>query len=170
MVDVNNNMQRSQKSQHGSCWWPGTYLVPGHLQLPWWCMLADLFVLGVTQCKGCTAWVFTLSMTSVSFQWKLEIVDQWSTRIPRPIGEGGNGQWVDCNWTFFKITRQPFWKRHSWQSLGFCLQPQRTCTWNLKLKFQSKLELHCRNHAVQKPKNLIWPPGSHLENEVTENR
>ena len=101
---------------------------------------------------------------------KLEIVDQWSTRIPRPIGEGGNGQWVDCNWTLFKITRQPFWKRHSWQSLRFCLQPQRTCTWNSKLKFQSKLELRCRNHAIQKPKNLIWPPGSHLENEVTENQ
>ena len=68
------------------------------------------------------------------------------------------------------ITRQPFWKRHSWQSLGFCLQPQRTCTWNLKLKFQSKLELRCQNHAIKKPKNLIWPPGSHLENEVTENQ
>ena len=27
-----------------------------------------------------------------------------------------------------------------------------------------------RNHAIQKPKNLIWPPGSHLENEVTENQ
>ena len=93
-----------------------------------------------------------------------------STRIPRPIGEGGNGQWADCSWTLFKITRQPFWKRHSWQSLGFCLQPQWTCTWNLKLKFQSKLELHCRNHAIQKPKNLIWPPGSHLENVITENQ
>ena len=85
---------------------------------------------------------------------QLEIVDQWSTRIPPPIGEVSKGQWVDCNWTSFKITRQPFWKRHSWKSLGFCLQPQRTFTWNLKLKFQSKLELHCRNHVayrVQKP-------------------
>ena len=77
---------------------------------------------------------------------KLEIVDQWSTRIP-PLPRGG-WQWVDCNWTFFKITRQPFWKPHSWQSLGFCLQPQRTCTWNLKLKFQSKLVLRCRNQAI----------------------
>ena len=68
---------------------------------------------------------------------------------------------MDCNWTLFKITRQPFWKWHSWQSLRFCLQPQRTCIWNLKLKFQSKLELRCQNHAIQKPKNLIWPPGSH---------
>ena len=55
---------------------------------------------------------------------------------------------MDCNWTLFKITRQPFWKRHSWKSLGFCLQPQRICTWNLKLKFQNKLELCCRNHAA----------------------
>ena len=53
-------------------------------------------------------------------------------------------------------TRQPFWKRHSWKSIGFCLQPQRTCTWNLKLKFQSKLNLRSGNHAaytVQKPIN-----------------
>ena len=27
----------------------------------------------------------------------------------------------------------------------------------LKLKFQSKLKLRCGNHAVQKPKYLIWP-------------
>ena len=107
---------------------------------------------------------------SVKFysKFKLEIVDQWSTRIPPPHRRGW--QWVDCNWTLFKITRQPFWKRHSWQSLGFCLEPQRTCTWNLKLKFQSKLELRSRNHGIQKPKNLICPPGSHLENEVTENQ
>ena len=42
------------------------------------------------------------------YRCKLEIVDQWSTRIPYPIGEGSNGQCVDCNWTLFKITRQPF--------------------------------------------------------------
>ena len=95
---------------------------------------------------------------------QLEILDQWSTRIPPSHRRGW--QWVDCNWTLFKITSEPFWKRHSWQSLGFCLQPQRTCTWN----FKSKLELRCRNHAIQKPKNIIWPPGSHLENEVTENQ
>ena len=111
------------------------------------------------------------ALSSITFvQSELEIVDQWSTRIPPPHRRGWQWQWVDCNWTLFKITRQPFWKRHSWQSLGFCLQQQRTCTWNLKLKFHSKLELRCRNHAIQKPKNLIWPPGSHLENEVTENQ
>ena len=82
-----------------------------------------------------------------SLPWKQEIVDQWSTRIPPPQRRGW--QWaMDCNWTLFKITRQPFWKGHSWQSLGFCLQPQGTCTWNLKVKFQSKLELRCQNHAI----------------------
>ena len=44
---------------------------------------------------------------------------------------------------------------------------------SLKLKFQSKLDLHSGNHAtfrVQKPKNPIWPPGGHFENDVAENQ
>ena len=49
-----------------------------------------------------------------------------------------------------------------------------TATKDMRMKFETeipnKLELHCRNHAIQKPKYLIWPPGSHLENEVTENQ
>ena len=52
-------------------------------------------------------------------------------------------------------TRQPFWKRHSWKLIVYRLQPQRTRTWNLKLKFQSNLDLRSGNHAaytVQKPK------------------
>ena len=105
---------------------------------------------------------------------QLEIVDQWSTRIPPPHRKASKGQWVDCNWTSFKITRQPVWKRHSWKSLSFCLQPQRTCTWNLKLKFQSKLELHGRNHVayrVQKPnkanlKDLIAATGLVISNWI----
>ena len=93
---------------------------------------------------------------------ELEIVDQWSTRIPPPPRGG---------WHCAKSQGSHFESDiASWQSLGFYLQPQRTCTWNLKLKFQSKLELRCRNHAIQKPKNLIWAPCSHLENEVTENQ
>ena len=97
--------------------------------------------------------------------------------------------------------RRPFWKWHHWKSIGFCLCPPSTCIWNLKLKFQSKLDLCSGNHVVyrqtdgqtdgqgessihiiwslklkfqskldlhpgnlvtyrvQKPKNLIWPPG-----------
>ena len=45
-------------------------------------------------------------------------------------------------------TRRPFWKWHRWKSLGFCLWPPWTCTWNLKLKFQSKLDLCSGNHVV----------------------
>ena len=35
--------------------------------------------------------------------------------------------------------RRPFWKWHRWKS---------TCIWNLKLKFQSKLDLCSGNHVV----------------------
>ena len=45
-------------------------------------------------------------------------------------------------------TRRPFWKWHRWKSIGFCLWPPSTCIWNLKLKFQSKLDLCSGNHVV----------------------
>ena len=41
------------------------------------------------------------------------------------------------------------WKWHHWKSISFCLWPQTTCTWNLRLKFQSKLALHSRNHTAK---------------------
>ena len=44
--------------------------------------------------------------------------------------------------------RRPFWKWHRWKSIGFCLWPPWTCIWNLKLKFQSKLDLCSGNHVV----------------------
>ena len=44
--------------------------------------------------------------------------------------------------------RRPFWKRHRWKSIGFCLWPPSTCIWSLKLKFQSKLDLCSGNHVV----------------------
>ena len=44
--------------------------------------------------------------------------------------------------------RRPFWKWRRWKSIGFCLWPPSTCIWNLKLKFQSKLDLCSGNHAV----------------------
>ena len=94
--------------------------------------------------------------------FKLEIVDQWSTRIPPPHRRGWQWAMGGLQLNIVQNHKAAITKWHSWQSLGFCLQPQRTCTWNLKLKFQSKLELRCRNHAIQKPKNLIWPLGSHL--------
>ena len=44
--------------------------------------------------------------------------------------------------------RRPFWKWHRWKSIGFSLWPPSTCIWNLKLKFQSKLDLCSGNHVV----------------------
>ena len=44
--------------------------------------------------------------------------------------------------------RWPFWKWHRWKLIGFCLWPPSTCIWNLKLKFQSKLDLCSGNHVV----------------------
>ena len=52
-------------------------------------------------------------------------------------------------------TRQPFWKWRQCKSIGFCLWSPSTRIWSLKLKFQSKLDLHAGNHAtyrVQKRK------------------
>ena len=45
-------------------------------------------------------------------------------------------------------TRWPFWKWRRWKSIGFCLWPPSTCIWSLKLKFQSKLDLHSGNHST----------------------
>ena len=50
-------------------------------------------------------------------------------------------------------TRRPFWKWPPWKWIGFCLWPPSTCIWSLKLKFQSKLDLHLGNlvtYRVQK--------------------
>ena len=44
--------------------------------------------------------------------------------------------------------RRPVWKWRRWKSIGFCLWPPSTCIWNLKLKFQSKLDLCSWNHVV----------------------
>ena len=52
--------------------------------------------------------------------------------------------------------RRPFWKWHCSKPIGYCLWPPSTFMWNLKLQFQSKLNIRFGNHAscrVQKPKN-----------------
>ena len=63
--------------------------------------------------------------------------------------------------------RRPFWKRHRWKSLGFCLWPPSTCIWSLKLKFQSKLDLCSGNHVVYRQTdgqtdkvNPVYPPSN----------
>ena len=44
--------------------------------------------------------------------------------------------------------RRPFWNWRCWKSISFCPWPPSTCIWNLKLKFQSKLDLCSRNHVA----------------------
>ena len=44
--------------------------------------------------------------------------------------------------------RWPFWKWCHWKSIGFCLWTPSTCIWDLKLKFESKLDLCSGNHVV----------------------
>ena len=46
-----------------------------------------------------------------------------------------------------------------------------TAAKDMHMKFETEILKQTwvmQNHAIQKPKNLIRPPGSHLENEVTE--
>ena len=67
--------------------------------------------------------------------------------------------------------RRPFWKWHRWKSIGFCLWTPSTCIWNLKLKFQSKLDLCSGNHVVYRQTdrrtdgrtdkvNPVYPPSN----------
>ena len=67
--------------------------------------------------------------------------------------------------------RRPFWKWHRWKSIVFCLWPPSICIWNLKLKFQSKLDLCSGNHVVYRQTdgrtdrrtdkvNPVYPPSN----------
>ena len=66
-------------------------------------------------------------------------------------------------------TRQPFWKWRHWKSIGYCIWPPSTCIWNLKLKFQRKLDLCSRNHVVyrqmdgQMDGRTRWIPNTPLQ-------
>ena len=67
---------------------------------------------------------------------------------------------------------RPLWKWHRWKSIGFCLWPPSTCIWNLKLKFQSKLDVCSGNHVVYRQTdrrdgrtnkvNPVYPPPTSL--------
>ena len=70
--------------------------------------------------------------------------------------------------------RRPFWKWRHWKSIGFCLWPPSTCIWNLKLKFQSKLDLCSGNHVVYRQTdrrtdgrtdkvNPVYPPSKFVK-------
>ena len=52
-------------------------------------------------------------------------------------------------------TRRPFWKWRRWKSIGFCLWPQSTCIWSLKLKFRKLTWL------------TLWKP-CHLQSPETK--
>ena len=54
--------------------------------------------------------------------------------------------------------RRPFWKWRHWKSIGFCLWWPSTCIWNLKLKFQTKLDLCSGNHVVYRQTDR-WTDG-----------
>ena len=86
-------------------------------------------------------------------QTQLEIVDQWSTRIPPPSKRGSRGNaWIVIE--------------HHSKSLCFYLPIH---TGNVLLKFglnvQSQTEVR-----IWKLKNLIWLPGGHFESDIAENQ
>ena len=74
-------------------------------------------------------------ISSVLLKFEVDIQSQSKVRVRKPKKSN-------------MAARRPFWKWHRWKSIGFCLRPPSTCIWNLKLKFQSKLDLCSGNHAV----------------------
>ena len=77
--------------------------------------------------------------------------------------------------------RRPFWKWRCWKSIDFCPWPPSTCIWNLKLKFQSKLDLCSGNHVVYRRTdgradkvNPVYPPSNFVgwgyNNKILKNK
>ena len=60
----------------------------------------------------------------------------------------GRTRWIQYTPPPTLLGGVPFCKWCHWKSLGFCLWPPSTCIWNLKVKFQSKLDLCSGNHVV----------------------
>ena len=60
----------------------------------------------------------------------------------------GRTRWIQYTPPPTLLGGVPFWKWCRWKSIGFCLWPPSTCIWNLKVKFQSKLDLCSGNHVV----------------------
>ena len=71
----------------------------------------------------------------VQLKFEVDIQSQSKVRVRKPKKSN-------------MATRRPFGKWHRWKSIGFCLWPPSTCIWNLRLKFQSKLDLCSGNHVV----------------------
>ena len=116
---------------------------------------------------GCLAAILILTLLKIN-----RLLHMYISIVPLKFGVDIQSQTKVGVWKP-KNPFWPFWKWPRWQSIDFCLWPPSTCMWSLKLKFQSKLDLHHGNlvtYRVQKPKNLIWPPDGHFENDVAENR
>ena len=59
MIFFNDHSLQSQKRQHGGCWRPGVYLVPGHLQPSKWQKLLDVSQSGgVSQSDNVLLWYY----------------------------------------------------------------------------------------------------------------
>ena len=115
-------------------------------------LIQQIVLIGIKDMK-LWMWHWTDMLDRRIWQTQLEIVDQWSTRIPPPHRRG---------WHFSK----------SQAAILKWLLP--TATKDMHMKFETEIRkqtwVTLLKHAIQKPRNLIWPPGSHLENEVTENQ
>ena len=99
-----------------------------------------------------------MHISIVLLKFEVDIQSQSKIRVRKPK----NPIWLH---------RWPFWKWHCWKSIGFCLWPPLTCIWNLKLKFQSKLDLCSGNHVVYRQTdgrtdgrtdkvNPVYPPSN----------
>ena len=103
-----------------------------------------------------------LPMTTISMHMKFEIEipkQTWLTlrkpcHLQRPETEKSN-----------MAARRPFWQWCRWKSIGLWLWPPSKCLWNLKFKFQSKLDLCSGNNVVYRRTdvrtdnvNPVYPP------------
>ena len=68
----------------------------------------------------------------------------------------GRTRWIQYTPPPTLLGGVPFCKWCHWKSLGFCLWPPSTCIWNLKVKFQSKLDLCSGNHDHHQHAYGIW--------------
>ena len=76
-----------------------------------------------------------ISISIVPLKFEVDIQSQSQVRVWKPKKSN-------------MAARRPFCKWRRWKSIGFCLWPPSTCIWNLKWKFQSKLDLCSGNHVV----------------------
>ena len=72
-----------------------------------WVLGIPFFIFGITKADLQKIVYWTSWFFNIKSWFKLETVDQWyqmSLGYPRPAEMGISGQYMDCNWTSFKIT------------------------------------------------------------------